>query len=156
MQTRIDLWEPAMLELLGEAGCVSIEAGVESISEAGRSALNKRCKLSTAQLTERLVMARRFVPFVQANLLDTGEDDLGAIERWREALLALGVWANEPVPIFPYPGAPEYALRWGAPDDQAWERAHAHYLRESRQFADFQEQEPLPLPELELAGAEVG
>src|SRR5690606_28856493 len=26
VQTRIDLWKPAMLELLGRAGCVSIEA----------------------------------------------------------------------------------------------------------------------------------
>ena len=29
VQTRIDLWKPEMLELLGRAGCVSIEAGVE-------------------------------------------------------------------------------------------------------------------------------
>ncbi len=30
VQTRIDLWKPEMLELLGAAGCVSVEAGVES------------------------------------------------------------------------------------------------------------------------------
>ncbi|MGH2410095.1 MAG: TIGR04295 family B12-binding domain-containing radical SAM protein, partial [Chloroflexota bacterium] len=152
MQTRIDLWEPALLELLEAAGCVSIEAGVESITEAGRAALNKRCKLTTEQLTERLTMARRYVPFVQANLLDSGADDPMAIERWREELLAQGVWANKPVPMLFYPGSPGYATRWGAPDEQAWERAHASYLKESREFADFQDQEPRPLSELEAAG----
>jgi len=152
MQTRIDLWEPAMLERLEAAGCVSIEAGIESISDAGRAALNKRCKLSTEELTARLTLARRYVPFVQANLLDSGADDPVDIERWREELLALGVWANKPVPMLFYPGSPGYAMRWGPPDDQAWERAHAFYLEESREFADFQDQAPLPLPELEAAG----
>jgi len=152
MQTRIDLWEPDMLELLEAAGCVSIEAGVESISEAGRAALNKRCKLSTEQLTERLTTARRYVPFVQANLLDSGADDPAAIDQWREDLLAQGVWANKPVPMLFYPGSPGYVERWGTPDEHAWERAHASYLKESREFADFQDQTPLPLPELEAAG----
>ena len=32
VQTRIDLWRPDMLDLLGAAGCVSIEAGVESLT----------------------------------------------------------------------------------------------------------------------------
>ncbi|HLH88601.1 MAG TPA: TIGR04295 family B12-binding domain-containing radical SAM protein, partial [Xanthobacteraceae bacterium] len=31
VQTRIDLWKPDMLKLLGEAGCVSAECGVESL-----------------------------------------------------------------------------------------------------------------------------
>ena len=35
VQTRIDLWKPEMLELLGRAGCVSIEAGVESLTARG-------------------------------------------------------------------------------------------------------------------------
>src|SRR5437763_1906060 len=34
VQTRIDLWRPDMLDLLGRAGCVSIEAGVESLTPA--------------------------------------------------------------------------------------------------------------------------
>ncbi len=50
MQTRIDLWKPDMIELLGRAGCVSIEAGVESLTESGRAALEKRCKLTTDEL----------------------------------------------------------------------------------------------------------
>jgi len=36
VQTRIDLWRPDMLDLLGRAGCVSIEAGVESLTPHGR------------------------------------------------------------------------------------------------------------------------
>ena len=35
IQTRIDLWKPEMLDLLGRAGCVSIEAGVESLTRRG-------------------------------------------------------------------------------------------------------------------------
>jgi B12-binding domain/radical SAM domain protein of rhizo-twelve system len=154
MQTRIDLWDAPMLELLGEAGCVSIEAGIESISDAGRRALDKRCKLTTDELAERLILAKRFVPFVQANLLDGGFDDPAAIETWRDALRAQGVWANEPVPMLAYPGSPLYVKLWGAPDDQAWERAHAQYLAGSRRFADFQDQAPLALAELEAERAD--
>src|SRR3546814_18693643 len=42
IQTRIDLWKPDLLRLLGRAGCVSIEAGVESLPVEGREALAKR------------------------------------------------------------------------------------------------------------------
>ncbi len=71
MQTRIDLWKPEMLELLGRAGCVSIEAGVESLTVDGRAALDKRCRMTTDELTDRLLQARQHVPFVQANLIET-------------------------------------------------------------------------------------
>src|SRR5881397_2719492 len=71
IQTRIDLWRPDMLDLLGGAGCVSIEAGVESLTPHGRDWLDKDCKLSTEELTERLLYAKRSVPFVQANLIAT-------------------------------------------------------------------------------------
>ncbi len=153
MQTRIDLWDEDALELLGRAGCVSIEAGVESVSESGRESLNKRCKLSTSELAERLIAARRHVPFVQANLLDAGTDDPALVEAWRARLLEQGVWANKPVPLYPYPGSPDYTRRWGEPDDVAWERSHAAYLEEAREFSDIQEAEPLPLAVLEnLAG----
>ncbi len=70
VQTRIDLWNRDMLDLLGDAGCVSIEAGVESISEEGRNLLDKKCRLTTDEITARLVHARSRVPFVQANLID--------------------------------------------------------------------------------------
>ena len=151
VQTRIDLWKPEMLALLGRAGCVSIEAGVESLSEAGRAALAKDCRLGTETLTERLILARRHVPFVQANLIATAGDDPAAIAAWRARLQAAGVWANDPVPLYPYPGSPDYRARWGMPDDLAWERAHAHYLAAFGRFSDIQDEAPWPLPVLEAA-----
>ena len=37
VQTRIDLWKPEMIDTARRAGCVSIEAGVESLTEEGRA-----------------------------------------------------------------------------------------------------------------------
>lgn len=149
VQLRIDHWTAPMLALLGEAGCVSIEAGVESITAEGRSLLAKKCKLSTEELTERLITAKRHVAFVQANLLDATTDSKDEVVAWRARLAAHGVWANEPVPLFPYPGSPDYTRRFGACDDVAWERAHAHYLSEFTSWSDIQESAPRPLAELE-------
>jgi len=149
VQMRIDNWQPDMLDLLGAAGCVSIEAGMESITERGRSLLGKHCKLSTSELTDRLIHAKKSVPFVQANLLDATCDNREEVQAWRKRLLDNGVWANDPVPLFPYPGSPEYTIRFGAADDDAWERAHDHYLREFDRFSDVQESRPAPLRELE-------
>ena len=151
MQTRIDLWKPEMLALLGAAGCVSIEAGVESVTEHGRAALDKGCRLSTDDLADRLIHARRFVPFVQANLIETAGNDPAAVDAWRARLQAAGVWANDPVPLYPYPSSPDYHRLWGAPDDDAWERAHDHYLAQFSRFSDIQEHAPAPLPALETA-----
>lgn len=153
MQTRIDLWNRESIELAGRGGCVSIEAGVESITEEGREVLEKKCKLSTDELTERLIYARRFVPFVQANLLASEADDPYEVEAWRQRLQASGVWANKPVPLFAYPGSPDYTLRWGAPDDRAWERAHEHYLNHFTEFSDIQERQPQSLIALETISA---
>jgi anaerobic magnesium-protoporphyrin IX monomethyl ester cyclase len=149
VQTRIDLWSEDAIRALARAGCVSIEAGVESITEAGRAYLDKKCKLSTDELTRRLVYAKSLVPFVQANLLAMTEDDADAIESWRQNLEKHGVWANKPVPLFPYPGSPEYTRMWGPADDFAWERAHEAYLKGFDAFSDIQEQRPQPLVELE-------
>lgn len=149
IQTRLDLWKPEMIDLLGEAGCVSIEAGVESLTVEGRAALDKNCKMSTDDLTELLIRARRQVPFVQANLIATAADDPAEIAAWRDRLRQAGVWANDPVPLYPYPSSPDYRRLWGDPDDRAWERAHEHYLGQFVRFSDIQEQRPLPLPELE-------
>jgi B12-binding domain/radical SAM domain protein of rhizo-twelve system len=150
VQTRIDLWSREMIELLGRAGCVSIEAGVESISEEGRRMLNKNCVLRFEEITDRLIFAKKHVPFVQANLIATPFDDLRKIEDWRNTLINHGVWANKPVPLFPYPGSPIYFRLWGAPDNNAWERAHEYYLGLFSEFSDIQEQNPTPLSELEL------
>jgi len=151
IQTRIDLWKPELIELLGRAGCVSIEAGVESLTEAGRAALDKRCKLTTDELASLLVLARQHVPFVQANLLEAAHDDPALVANWRDGLKSRGVWANDPVPLYPYPSSPDYRRLFGLPDDQAWERAHAHYLGQFDRFSDIQDGQPLPLTELEQA-----
>lgn len=151
VQTRIDLWKPDMLALLGQAGCVSIEAGVESLTAAGRERLAKNCRVETEELTERLILAKQHVPFVQGNLIATADDDPAMVAEWRARLRAHGVWANDPVPMFPYPGSPDYRLRWGLPDDDAWERAHDAYLQTFDHFSELQNDRPMALCELEGA-----
>lgn len=151
VQTRIDLWDFEMIDLLGRAGCVSVEVGIESISAEGRALLDKNCKLSTEELSERLIHAKRSIAFVQANLIDAKVDEVEAIEAWRAHLHAHGVWANKPVPLFPYPGSPDYTKLWGIPDDLAWERAHDYYLNGYVEFSDIQEQQIIPLTQLELS-----
>jgi anaerobic magnesium-protoporphyrin IX monomethyl ester cyclase len=150
VQTRIDLWKDDMIALLGRAGCVSIEAGVESLSAEGRDALAKRCKLSTDELADRLVSAKRHVPFVQANLIEMPQDDDASVQRWRARMREAGIWANDPVPLFPYPGSPDYRRLWGLPDDGAWERAHDYYLDRFNDFSDVQDDRPRRLRDLEL------
>jgi B12-binding domain/radical SAM domain protein of rhizo-twelve system len=152
VQTRIDLWSPQMLDLLGEAGCVSVEAGVESITEEGRAELDKKCRMSTFDLAERLAHAKKSIAFVQANLIEMAADDSIAVDAFRHYLEKHGVWANKPVPLFPYPGSPEYTRKWGPPDDQAWESAHEYYLNGFSAFGDVQEERPVPLVQLETAG----
>ena len=93
--------------------------------------LAKRCRLGTEELAERLIDARRHVPFVQANLIGEVDDDPALVDYWRGYLIANGVWANEPVPLYPYPSSPSYRALWGDPDEHAWERAHDHYLAAS-------------------------
>ena len=149
VQTRIDLWKPDMLDLLGAAGCVSIEAGVESLTVEGRAALDKMCRMTTDELAERLIYARRSVPFVQANLLEVARDDHALVGAWRARLQEANVWANDPVPLYPYPSSPDYRKLFGVPDDAAWERAHAHYLGQFTTFSDIQDEQPLPLAALE-------
>jgi B12-binding domain/radical SAM domain protein of rhizo-twelve system len=150
VQLRIDLFDRGQLELLGRAGCVSIEAGVESITKEGRSLLAKRCKATTEQLTNLLLTAKRHVPFVQANLINASTDDPEQVKAWRATLREHGVWSNDPVPMFPYPGSPDYTLRWGTPDDLAWERALEYYLRQHDGMSELQDARPRRLSELEL------
>lgn len=151
VQTRIDLWKPETLELLGRAGCVSAECGVESLTAEGREILAKRCRMTTEELAGRLIEAKRHIPFVQANLIAMPQDDGERVGRWRQRMQDAGVWANDPVPLFPYPGSPDYRRLWGEADDAAWERAHAYYLHQFRGFSDVQEQRPHRLHELEVA-----
>jgi anaerobic magnesium-protoporphyrin IX monomethyl ester cyclase len=151
-QTRIDLWDEESLELLGRAHCVSFECGIEAISEKGRDEMNKHCSLTTDRIKQLLVHARKIIPWVQANLIKTVKDDANEVREFQRYLKDRGVWVSEPVPMFPFPGSPEYVLTFGAqPDDEAWERAHEFYLRlfSDKGYSDIQDQTPRTLMELE-------
>lgn len=151
-QSRIDLWDEESLDLLGRAHCVSFECGVESVTEEGRDELNKNCKLTTDRIGDLLIYARTRIPWVQANLIKTEKDDAALVQRWQAKLKAHGVWVSEPVPMFPFPGSPLYTETFGvAPDESAWERAHAFYLQQfaDKGYSDIQDQSPVPLEELE-------
>ncbi len=153
-QSRIDLWNEESLDLLGRAHCISMECGIESITEQGRDEMNKNCKYTTERISELLIYAKTRIPWVQANLIKTEHDDPIAVKTFQDHLKASGVWVSEPVPMFPFPGSPEYVTTFGAqPDNQAWERAHEFYLGlfADKGFSDIQDQQPVPLKELELA-----
>ncbi len=151
-QTRIDLWNEETLDLLGSAHTISMECGIESITEQGREELEKNCRISTERITQLLIYARQRIPWVQANLVLTEHDDREDIRKWQEHLKQHGVWVSEPVPMFPFPGSPLYVQTFGAqPDDQAWERAH-HYYTETfhdKGYSDIQEQRPIAIEDLE-------
>jgi anaerobic magnesium-protoporphyrin IX monomethyl ester cyclase len=151
-QSRIDLWNEESLELLGRARCVSFECGIEAISEEGRDEMNKNCRLTTDRIQTLLIQARRHIPWVQANLIKTAHDDPAEVLRFQNHLKSNGVWVSEPVPMFPFPGSPEYVHTFGAqPDEHAWERAHAFYLQlfAEKGYSDIQDQNPRSLAELE-------
>jgi len=151
-QTRIDLWNEETLDLLGRAHCISVECGVESITEQGRQELNKNCRMDTARIAELLLYARTKIPWVQANLILTDKDDRNEIRAWQEYLRTRGVWVSEPVPMYPFPGSPLYAETFGGPpDDQAWERAHHFYTKTfaDKGYSDIQEATPSSLENLE-------
>jgi B12-binding domain/radical SAM domain protein of rhizo-twelve system len=151
LQTRIDLWDEDSLDLLRQAHCISMECGIESITAQGRDELNKNCRLSTPRITELLIYARKRVPWVQANLILTEHDDRAGVRDFQEHLRRHGVWVSEPVPMFAFPGTPDYLRRFGPPDDYAWERAHQHYLSAFRErgFSDIQDRQPAPIEDLE-------
>ena len=73
------------------------------------------------------------------------------VQAWRARLRDHGVWANDPVPLFPYPGSPDYRRLWGLPDDRAWERALDHYLTRHPHLSELQDTTPRRLCELEVA-----
>lgn len=150
-QSRIDLWDEESIDLLGRARTISIECGIESITEEGRDDLNKNCRMSTERLTDLLIYARTKIQWVQANLILTEKDDKEDIRHWQEKLKANGVWVSEPVPMFPFPGTPLYTQMFGPPDDQAWERAHHYYTTAfgGKGYSDIQEQQPAAIEDLE-------
>ncbi len=151
LQTRVDLWNEETLDLLGNARCISMECGIESITEEGRDELNKNCKMTTERLSDLLIYAKKRIPWVQANLILTEHDDRSDVREWQERLKKEGVWVSEPVPMFPYPGTPMYNQIFGPIDDQAWERAHHYYTNTFRDkgYSDIQEQTPASIEDLE-------
>jgi len=151
-QTRIDLWTEETLDLLGRAHCISMECGIESITEEGREELNKNCRIDTRRISELLIYARRRIPWVQANLILTDHDDKSQIRKWQDELKSHEVWVSEPVPMFPFPGSPLFVETFGkSPDDDAWEKAHNFYTSHFREkgFSDIQEQQPASIEDLE-------
>ncbi len=152
-QTRIDLWDEESLDLLGRANCISMECGIESITEAGRDELNKNCRMGTDRISELLIYAKQRIYWVQANLILTEHDDKEDIRAWQENLKKHGVWVSEPVPMFPFPGSPLYVQLFGQPDDEAWERAHRYYTTtfSDKGYSDIQEQNPAAIEDLECA-----
>jgi anaerobic magnesium-protoporphyrin IX monomethyl ester cyclase len=153
-QTRIDLWNEESLDLLARAHCVSFECGIESITDEGRDELNKNCRIATDRISQLLIYARQRIPWVQANLIKTAKDDAEQVRAWQRELKKHAVWVSEPVPLYPFPGSPQYVELFGTqPDEHAWERAHAHYLGQFTEagYSDIQEQHPRSLAELECA-----
>ncbi len=124
IQTRIDLWKPEMLALLGQAGCVSIEAGVESLTVDGRAALDKRCKMTTDELADRLMHGAP-ARAVRAGQPDRdrrrrGGDGRG-LARPAAGRRRVGERPGAAVSVSQLAGLPPLL---GEPDDEAWERAH--------------------------------
>ena len=150
-QSRIDLWDEESLDLLGRAHCISMECGIESITDQGRDELNKGCRMTTERLTELLIYARRRIPWVQANLILTEHDDKNEIRRWQEHLKSHGVWVSEPVPMFPFPGTPLYAQMFGPPDDRpgSARTTITPTAFSGKGFSDIQEQHPAAIEDLE-------
>ena len=105
--------------------------------------------MTTDELADRLIEAKRHIAFVQANLIEMPQDEDDRVQRWRSQMRNAGIWANDPVPLFPYPGSPDYRKLWGLPDDQAWERAHEYYIAQFTTFSDVQNDRPRRLGELE-------
>jgi B12-binding domain/radical SAM domain protein of rhizo-twelve system len=151
VQLRIEDWSGPMLELLGKAGCLSIEGALEAVPE--RSRAGEEHGLSTTERAELFVIARSHVPFVGVHLVEANGDPNRDGAQARARLREHGVSVNDPTPLFPYPGSPAYALRFGACDDGAWERAHAHYLAQFTELGELRDPAPVPLHELERARA---
>jgi B12-binding domain/radical SAM domain protein of rhizo-twelve system len=133
-RVRIDQWTPSRLDHLVRAGCVSLEARVLAVTE---------------EHTELFFRAAKAIPLVVATLQGAAGDRT-LLEAWRARLRERGVRSSEPLPFFPYPGSRSYTMRWGRPDDAAWERAHQEYVRQRSAVDDANDTRPLPLPMLEM------
>ena len=151
VQTRIDLWKPEMLELLGRAGCVPRSRRREHHLRR-RAYLDK--DLPRFDRRSRGTAARGEAPraFVQGNLIGVSTDEpADGADGARDCRpRRLGERAGSAVPLS---RIARLSAALGEMDDQARERAHEHYLRTHGQFSDLQDDHPPPLPELERLSA---
>ena len=133
VQTRIDLWTRADARP-ARARRLRLDRGRRREHHRARAAT---CSTRTAgcrpsELTERLIHAKRRVPFVQANLLESGADDPAKSRRGGSICSSTACGRTSRCRCSPIPGRPTTPARWGAPDDRAWERAHATLPRAVR------------------------
>ena len=150
VQTRIDLWKPEMLDLLGEAGCVSIEAGRREPDRRGPRGARQELPHDDRRAGRAADLCAR------ARAVRAGQPDRDRRRRSRtwsppgaKRLRANGVWANDPVPLYPYPGSPDYRRLWGAPDERPGSARTRITSRSSTASATSRTSDRLPLPELE-------
>ena len=128
-QTRIDLWDEGRLDLLAEAGCVSLELGIESPFPEVQAAINKGYRVDGDRILSLMAHAKRRIPWVQGDLIKLPEMDPGVVQRtrdWRDAAIESGVWMSEPVPLLLYPGCDLHEKVLGPIDDGAWRRAREY------------------------------
>ena len=109
--------------------------------------------MGTEELTERLILAKRCVPFVQANLIETPLDDPSIVGQWRDEMRGLRDLGQRSGSLVSVSGLADYRKLWGVPDDRAWERAHEYYLAQFADFSEIQDERPLPIVELEARAA---
>ena len=110
--------------------------------------LDKNCKLSTDELAEPARSTPSGAcPSCRPTCSTRRRRRRTRSTRWRAGPAArTASGPTSPVPLFPYPGSPDYRQLWGAPDDRAWERAHDALPRPVRRdFSDIQDERPLPL-----------
>ena len=128
---------------------MSIEAGIESLTVEGREALAKRCRLTTEDLAERLFMARRHVPFVQANLIGMEQDEPALVAYWRDRLMRMASGRTSRCRSIPIRARPAIARCGAGRTISPGNARMTHYLRSLPAFSDIQDQRPARLVELE-------
>src|SRR5207248_7927653 len=84
LQTRIDLWSEETLDLLGRAHCISLECGIESISDEGREEWNNNCRIDTQRMMDLLIYALLYIPWVQANQVLVEKAEISEYRRSHE------------------------------------------------------------------------
>ena len=125
-ETRIDLWDESKLDRLAEAGCISVEFGLESPFPYVQSALNKGYRLDGKRILDLMVHAKTRIPWVQGDMMQPPncDDDLRQrTEEWRQEAIARGVWVSEPIKLFLYPGCDLHDKLIGPVGYDAWIKA---------------------------------